>query len=798
MPMAVPSAGTPSLSVTNGTSQSPPLTTCSLSEGNANGDSQDDTAGTIRGAKTAQTPNQGTPPIKHAKGDYDGDGKTDIAYFNPSAGTWTVSPSGNPAAWYSISGFASGIIPLPGDYDGDGKTDIAYFNPSAGTWTVSPSSNPAAWYYISGFASGIVPLPGDYDGDGKTDIAYFNPSGGTWTVSPSSNPAAWYYISGFASGIIPVPGDYDGDGKTDISYFNPSGGTWTVSPSGNPAAWYYISGFASGIIPVPGDYDGDGKTDISSFNPSGGTWTVSPSSNPAAWYYISGFSPVPIPLTAFLATISGQVLAGGSSLSGIDMTLSDALSGSLNTDTNGNYSFVVSAGGNYKLTPSLAGFSFSPASQTFSNLSGNQTAQKTTAAGGSSTPPTCQDIAPGYLGTFQSNGPGQITVTATVSTSVTKVNFQIYNEQTQSVGSASTFVGSLSPSSDVLGSNQYTVSFSSSQFQALGSYAVTAQVQGSSGHQASCSLSTSAFFAIVNDTAEPSNLNGKNSAGCGSLAGSWTDHAGIQSGEATDRWDLTQSGTTISGTQTVSNGPACGNIIWQVSGSVLDATKGTFTVTAKSPSVAEDQCGWVSATNVTINPLTVSASACDSVSGTENDTYPAGYGSDNFSTNWTTTATVPTGETSQFDQWGPDGYSNQGLFKGLLTTSTGAAEFSGRQVREYFPADLADGCAQLDPFNVIGAKHVAGAGAIWTVQVDSTYTDDWIGYDPPITRYYQARVGTCNLIAPQQVMKISSDNNQWVQYKTNTLEYNVTQTGVTAKRDTQGQTPASQARTYPK
>jgi len=27
-------------------------------------------------------------------------------------------------------------IPVPGDYDGDGKTDIAYWNPVPGTWNV--------------------------------------------------------------------------------------------------------------------------------------------------------------------------------------------------------------------------------------------------------------------------------------------------------------------------------------------------------------------------------------------------------------------------------------------------------------------------------------------------------------------------------------------------------------------------------------------------------------------------------------------------------------------------------------
>jgi len=132
--------------------------------------------------------------------------------------------------------------PVPGDYDNDGRSEIAVFNNRTFKVWFPPYNSAYTTPDLEQFLDVDSPVPGDYDGDGKTDFAGIktHQERMLWVIKNSSDGSETLVSFGFPTDK-PTPGDYDGDGKTDIAVYRPADGSWWIlnSSNGSLGLWYF-------------------------------------------------------------------------------------------------------------------------------------------------------------------------------------------------------------------------------------------------------------------------------------------------------------------------------------------------------------------------------------------------------------------------------------------------------------------------------------------------------------------------------------------------------------------------------
>ena len=149
-------------------------------------------------------------------GDYDGDGVADPAIYDerPEELTnhsgprvWVIRRSSDEQV-ISVPLGEGEDVPVPGDYNGDGKTDIAVWRPKERRWSIIENLDAGLTGHsvreiIWGRPDDMV-APADYDGDGKTDLAVWRPVESTWYILYSRSNKSDAHNWGLNSDI-PVP-----------------------------------------------------------------------------------------------------------------------------------------------------------------------------------------------------------------------------------------------------------------------------------------------------------------------------------------------------------------------------------------------------------------------------------------------------------------------------------------------------------------------------------------------------------------------------------------------------------------
>ncbi len=231
----------------------------------------------------------GTMPVAATVGDFNGDGKQDLAVVNSGSGNVSIllgngDGTFQPAVNYSVS--SSPTFAAVGDFNGDGKLDLVVANGSANTVSILVGNGDGSFQPPVQYSVGVpadYTAVADFNGDGKPDLlASSGGSQGTVSILLGNGDATFQpavITSVPASGLKQLVGpfvaivDFNGDGHLDVATAEASGNIEIIGGSliillgrgdgtFQPPAMFRIADLLGASSVAKGDFNRDGKVDL--------------------------------------------------------------------------------------------------------------------------------------------------------------------------------------------------------------------------------------------------------------------------------------------------------------------------------------------------------------------------------------------------------------------------------------------------------------------------------------------------------------------------------------------------------
>jgi hypothetical protein len=220
----------------------------------------------------------GKNPAAIAVGDFNGDGKPDLAVANEASNTVSLLLGGGTNLFLPGGEVSVGTRPAAlavGDFNGDGKPDLAVANEASNTVSLllgegADPLQPAVEVPVGNTPAALA--VGDFNGDGKPDLAVANEASNTVSLLLSGGTNLFLPGGEVSVGTRPAAlavGDFNGDGKPDLAVANEASNTVSLLLNNGNGTFEPMPSIGVGLDPeavVTGDFNGDGKPDLAVAN----------------------------------------------------------------------------------------------------------------------------------------------------------------------------------------------------------------------------------------------------------------------------------------------------------------------------------------------------------------------------------------------------------------------------------------------------------------------------------------------------------------------------------------------------